>query len=461
VSAKARILVVDDERSMQEFLEIFFRSEGYDVVTAGDVESGKLHIEGDEFDVVITDMQMPDGTGLDILEAAQEHSTDTMIIMITAFASTESAIAAMKQGAHDYITKPFKVDEIRIVVEKALEKKLLASENRRLRTELRSQERDRSIIGNSPVMQRVFDLVHQVADTKATVMVTGESGTGKEMVARAIHQGGSRRDKPIVVVNCAAIPENLLESELFGHVKGAFTGAVQSKAGLFEVADHGTLFLDEVGELAPSLQVKLLRVIQERTFRRVGGTADQKADVRIVAATNRRLEEEVQAGRFREDLYYRLNVIEIRLPPLRDRQDDIARLVDHFMGKCSRELGKTVTCCSDEAMQKLMSYPFPGNVRELENIVERAVALSRSDTIELEGLPPTLLDPMPLARSARIPAAGVSLDEMMEEYERGLMLEALDRVGGVKKRAAQLLGISFRSFRYRCEKLGLDDERAA
>jgi len=461
VSGKARILVVDDERSMQEFLEIFFRSEGYDVVTAGDVESGRLHLEGDEFDVVISDMQMPDGSGLDLLEAAQEHSPETMIIMITAFASTESAIAAMKQGAYDYITKPFKVDEIRLVVEKALEKKILASENKRLRTELRSKERDRSIIGNSPPMQRVFDLIHQVADTKATVLVTGESGTGKEMVARALHTAGGRRERPIVVVNCAAIPENLLESELFGHVKGAFTGAIQSKAGLFAVADKGTLFLDEVGELPPSLQVKLLRVIQEKTFRPVGGTSDLQVDVRIVAATNRRLEEEVKAGRFREDLYYRLNVIEIRLPPLRDRQDDIARLIDHFVGKCSRELGKNVVACSDEVVSKLMTYSFPGNVRELENIVERAVALARGDTIELEGLPPTLLDPRPAAQSARIPPAGVNLDEVMEGYERSLMLEALSREGGVKKRAAQLLGISFRSFRYRCEKLGLDEDHAA
>ncbi len=317
MTGMARILVVDDELSMQEFLEIFFRSEGYDVVTAGDVASGRLHLESGDFDVLITDVQMPDGSGLDLLEAAHEHSPDTMVIMITAFASTESAITAMKQGAYDYITKPFNVDEIRIVVEKALEKKLLSSENKRLRTELRSQERDRSIIGNSQPMQRIFELVHQVADTKATVLVTGESGTGKEMVARALHQGGERSEKPIVVVNCAAIPENLLESELFGHVKGAFTGAIQNKAGLFEVADRGTLFLDEVGELPASLQVKLLRVIQERTFRRVGGTRDQKVDVRIVAATNRRLEEEVRAGRFREDLYYRLNVIEIRLPTLR------------------------------------------------------------------------------------------------------------------------------------------------
>jgi len=457
MSSKARILVVDDERSMQEFLEIFFRSEGYEVVTAGDVQSARLHLEGDEFDVVITDIKMPDGSGLDLLHAAHEISPETMLIMITAFASTETAIAAMKQGAYDYITKPFKVDEIRIVVEKALEKRLLATENRRLRSELRSRVRDRSIVGSSEPMQRVYELISQVANTKANVVITGESGTGKEMVARAIHEGGERGSQPFVVVNCAAIPENLLESELFGHVKGAFTGAVQSKTGLFEAAGGGTLFLDEVGELPLSLQVKLLRAIQEKTFRRVGATRDQSADVRIVAATNRLLDEDVKAGRFREDLYYRLNVIEIPLPPLRERPDDIALLIDHFIEKYARELGKEATGCSEEAMKKLIRYRFPGNVRELENVIERAVALSRETTIGLESLPPALLNPPLPGRTTIIPPEGVDLDSLMEEYERSLLLEALIPARGVKKKAAQLLGISFRSFRYRFEKLEIDD----
>ena len=459
MSARARILVVDDERSMQEFLEIFFRSEGFEVVTAGDVGSAQLHLEGDDFDVVITDIQMPDGSGLDLLRAVHDVSPETVVIMITAFASTETAIAAMKEGAYDYITKPFKVDEIRLVVEKGLEKKLLSSENRRLRSELRSQSRDRSIIGNSAAIQRVFEFVSQVADSRANVLISGESGTGKEMVARAVHKGGERRHNPFVVVNCAAIPENLLESELFGHVKGAFTGAVQNKAGLFETADGGTLFLDEVGELTPPLQVKLLRVIQEKTFRRVGGTSDQSADVRIVAATNRRLQEEVASERFREDLYYRLNVIEIPLPPLRERRDDIALLVDHFVTKYANELGKHMTGCSDAAMQKLLEYRFPGNIRELENVIERAVALTREPVIGVESLPPALLDPAPRARAARIPPGGVNLDRLMEDYERSLLLEALGPAGGVKKKAAQLLGISFRSFRYRLEKLGIDDRK--
>jgi two-component system response regulator PilR (NtrC family) len=400
---------------------------------------------------------MPDGSGIDLLHAAHHSSSDSVVIVITAFASTETAIAAMKEGAYDYITKPFKMDEIRIVVEKALEKKLLASENRRLRTQLRSRERDRSIIGSSPAIQRVFDLVAQVANTKANVLVTGESGTGKEMVARAIHRGGDRSEKAFVVVNCAAIPENLLESELFGHVKGAFTGAVQNKAGLFEMADGGTLFLDEVGELPPALQVKLLRAIQEKTFRRVGGTSDQRADVRIVAATNRLLAEDVKTGRFREDLYYRLNVIEIALPPLRERPDDVALLVDHFVEKYARELQKEVRGCSDEVMQRLLRYRFPGNVRELENVIERAVALTREPVIGLDSLPPAVLEPAAPVGTPRFPAEGVNLEKLMEEYERGLLLEALRPARGVKKRAAQLLGISFRSFRYRCEKLGIDD----
>jgi two-component system response regulator PilR (NtrC family) len=461
MTAKARILVVDDERSMQEFLDIFFRSEGYEVVTAGDLSSALLHLEGDEFDVVVTDIQMPGGSGLDLLRAVREEAPETLVIMMTAYASAETAIAAIKEGAYDYITKPFKVDEIRIVVEKALEKKLLASENRRLRSELRSRTRDRSIIGNSSAMQRVFDLIAQVADTKANVMLSGESGTGKELVARAIHSSGDRRDMPFVAVNCAAIPENLLESELFGHVKGAFTGAVQSKAGLFETANGGTLFLDEVGELSLQLQVKLLRVIQDKSIRRVGGTSDQRVDVRIVAATNRRLEDEVAAGRFREDLYYRLNVIEISLPPLRERIDDIPLLAAHFAEKYAHELGKPVADLSEEALARLMDYPFPGNVRELENVIERAVALSRGEAIELESLPPTLLDPAEPAATSRIPPGGVDLETQMNDYERELLLDALEAAGGVKKRAAKLLGISFRSYRYRLEKLGLDNPNSS
>jgi two-component system response regulator PilR (NtrC family) len=457
VSAKARILVVDDERSMQEFLEIFFRSEGYDVVTAGDVDTALVHLENDEFDVVISDIQMPGRSGIDLVHATYEMSPETLVIMITAFASTETAISAMKEGAYDYITKPFKVDELRMVVEKALEKKLLSCENRRLRRELRSQTRDRTIIGNSAEIRRVSELISQVADSKANVLISGESGTGKEVVARAIHRGGPRRDKPFVAVNCAAIPETLLESELFGHVKGAFTGAVQNKEGLFEAADGGTLFLDEVGELTLAVQVKLLRAIQEKSFRRVGASADIRANVRIIAASNRRLEDEVTSGRFREDLYYRLNVIEIPLPSLRERSEDIPLLIAHFIEKYATELEKDVDRVTDEAMARLTEYRFPGNVRELENVIERAVALCRSELIDLDALPPAVLNPTAIADSPRITSTeGVDLEAMLNDYESGLLLEALRAANGVKKRAAKLVGVSFRSFRYRLEKLGLD-----
>jgi two-component system response regulator PilR (NtrC family) len=456
VSSKARILIVDDERSMREFLEILFRREGYEVTAVADVDSALVALGADDYALVITDVQMPGRSGLDLLRAAREISPDAVVVAITAFASTETAIAAMKEGAYDYITKPFKVDEIKLVVEKALEKKLLATENRRLRHELRSRRRNRSLVGNSASMQRVYELVAQVSNTKTNVLIVGESGTGKELIARAIHAQSERSEASFVAINCAAIPENLLESELFGHVKGAFTGAMQSKAGLFETADGGTLLLDEIAELSPPLQVKLLRAIQEKTIRRVGGAKDQAIDVRIVAATNRRLEDEVAAGRFREDLYYRLNVIQIVLPPLRERLEDLPLLLNYFVEKYAAELGRPIRGVSQAVVDRLASHRFPGNVRELENLVERAVALSRGDRIELDALPPSLLETPERTPSASLPREGVDLDQMVAQYERTLLLEALERAGGVKKRAAQLLGISFRSFRYRLEKLGLD-----
>ena len=458
MTAKARVLIVDDERSMQEFLEIFFRREGYDVTTASDVASATLCLENDDYDLLISDMQMPDGSGLDLLRVVRASCEDTVTIMITAFATTDSAIAAMKDGAYDYITKPFKVDEIRLVVEKALEKKLLASENQRLRSELRVQKRKRQIIGTSSVMQRVYDFISQVADTRINVLVSGASGTGKELVARAIHDQSDRADKPFVAINCGAIPENLLESELFGHVRGSFTGAVSNKEGLFEAADNGSLFLDEIGELSMPLQVKLLRVLQEKSIRRVGGTSDRSVNVRLISATNRRLDEEVGAGRFREDLFYRLNVMEIPLPTLAERREDIPLLVSHFVEKFSKEIGKAELPLEAEALEKLMVYDYPGNVRELENVVERAVALSRGDSITMDAFPDTILRRQGVSYSCQITDKGVDLEDLVNNYERSLIGEAMRASGSVKKRAAQLLGISFRSFRYRFEKLGLDHE---
>ncbi len=457
--SKATILVVDDEQSMREFLEIFLRREGYEVRTASDVDTAIAHLEAEEIDLTITDMQMPEKTGLDLILSAREVSPETVVIVVTAFGTTDSAISAMKEGAYDYLTKPFKVDELRIVVEKALEKKLLANENRRLKQELRSQSRNRNIIGHSRAMQEVFDLIAQVAETKTNVLVFGESGTGKELVARAIHDQSGRHDQAFVAINCGAIPENLLESELFGHVKGAFTGAYQNKEGLFEAASGGTLFLDEIGELSQPLQVKLLRALQEKSVRRVGDTVDRKVNVRIVSATNRRLEEEVAAGRFREDVYYRLNVIQLTLPPLRERLDDIPLLAQHFVRRFSEEFGKEVEGIDSAAFEVLSRYSFPGNVRELENLVERAVALARVPVIGLDLLPPNVTATREVVIPSVIGSEGVDLDRLVADYERGLLEEALAKSGGVKKQAARLLGVTFRSFRYRLEKLGVEDPK--
>lgn len=453
---KARILVVDDEQSMREFLEIFLAREGYAVCTAADVDTAIAYLESDEIDLVITDMQMPEKTGLDLILAAREVSPETVAIVVTAFGTTDSAISAMREGAYDYLTKPFNVDELRIVIEKALEKKLLSNENQRLRRELENQSRDRKILGSSRVMQEVFELIAQVAETKTNVLVSGESGTGKELVARAIHDQSNRASEPFIAINCGAIPENLLESELFGHVKGAFTGAVQDKEGLFEAAAGGTLFLDEIGELSHPLQVKLLRALQEKSIRRVGDTEDRQIDVRIVSATNRRLEEEVAEGRFREDVYYRLNVIQLQLPPLREREEDIPLLAQHFIRRFSEELGKEVEGMNAEAYDLLASYPFQGNVRELENLIERAVALARGPIIGPDLLPPTVVRPTAQQSAPSVTAEGVDLESLVADYERSLLEEALVQSKGVKKQAARLLGISFRSFRYRLEKLGVD-----
>lgn len=457
---KARILVVDDEQSMREFLEIFLRREGYDVVTACNVDTALVYLESDEIDLVITDMQMPEKSGLELILAAREVSPETLTIVVTAFGTTDSAISAMKEGAYDYLTKPFKVEELRLVIEKALEKKLLSNENRRLKQELKSQTRNRSMIGHSRAMHKVFDLIAQVAETKTNILVTGESGTGKELVARAIHDQSDRNAQPFVAINCGAIPENLLESELFGHVKGAFTGAVQAKEGLFETANGGTLFLDEIGELSHHLQVKLLRALQEKSIRRVGDTVDRSIDVRIVSATNRRLEDEVAGGRFREDVYYRLNVIELILPPLRERADDIPLLAQHFIRRFADELGKEVEGMDAAAFDVLSTYAFPGNVRELENLIERAVALTRSPVIGIDLLPPTVSAVSPTEQEVpRVTEDGVDLEKMVADYERSLLSEALSQARGVKKRAARLLGISFRSFRYRLEKLEVEDSK--
>jgi two-component system response regulator PilR (NtrC family) len=442
---------------MQEFLQILLQREGHDVTACGSATEALLALESDDWDLVISDVRMPGMSGLDLLDQVRELSPETTVILITAHGTTETAVEAMKHGAYDYLTKPCSVDEIRLVVGKALEKRDLSHENQRLRLQLRDQSAIPTIVGKTPRMQEIFGLVRQVAPTRANILITGESGTGKELIARAMHTLSDRRDQPFVVVNCGAIPENLLESELFGHVKGSFTGASANKPGLFEVANGGTLFLDEIGEMDLLLQVKVLRAIQHRTFQRVGGTNEIHVDVRIVCSTNRRLDLEVREGRFREDLFYRLNVIEIQLPPLRERIEDLPQLIHHFMEKFSVELGKDVRELEPEVLPALEAYAFPGNVRELENIIERAVTLARTPRITLECLPATVRRPVEAGPQSRIPEGGTDLDALLAAYETSLIEEALQRSGGVKKRAAQLLGVTFRSLRYRLEKLHLDD----
>lgn len=457
-----KILVVDDEESIREFFEIMLKREGYEVHSAANGRIALEWLKENPVDVVISDIQMPEMSGLELLQKVREADAEAIVLMITAFGSTETAVEAMKLGAYDYVQKPFKIDEVKIVLKQALEKRSLRLENFRLKKELGTKYAFDNIIGGAPPMLRIYEMVKRVANTKSSVLITGESGTGKELIARAIHYNGPLKDKPFVTVNCGAIPENLMESEMFGHKKGSFTGAIADKKGLFEVANGGTIFLDELGELPLSMQVKLLRVIQEGTFKRVGGTEDVTVDVRVISATNRNLETEVKAGRFREDLYYRMNVIQIHSPPLRERKEDIQMLAGHFMDKFATVLATGPKRISNEAMEVLKRYHYPGNVRELENIIERTVALEPGALILPESLPRHLLE-------AREPEAGqldanrieidaekgIDLEGLVAEFERTLLVKALQQAGGIKKRAARLLNISFRSMRYRVDKYSL------
>jgi len=463
---KSRILVVDDEDSIREFLEIMLKKENYEVTTAEDGLKAKEILAKKSFDMVISDMQMPNMTGIELLKHVKESYPDIVFMIITAFGTTESAVDAMKMGAYDYVTKPFKIDEVRLNIANALRSKNLETEVRILKKELVKEYSFQNMIGNSPAMHSIFDLIKRVSQAPTNVLITGESGTGKEVVAKAIHYNGPLKDKPFVTINCGAIPENLMESEMFGHKKGSFTGAITDKVGLFEVADNGTLFLDEVGELPLTIQVKLLRAIQERIIRRVGATEDMKVEVRIIAATNRNLEEMVAKGTFRQDLFYRLNVINIKTPALRERQDDIPLLANHFLAKYNEKLNKSIASISTEAMNILKGYSYPGNVRELENMIERTVALESGSTILPESLPPMVNTPsgrkMASSNEIEIGDSGLDLDKVMGQIEKELLIKAIHTAGGVKKKAAKLLNISFRSMRYRVEKYNLgvvgDDE---
>lgn len=448
----SRILVVDDEQSMRDFLSIMLKKEGYDVVTAENGGGALIAIQAEIFDLVITDVRMAGVDGIDVLKTVKEVSPETVVIMITAFATAETAVEAMKLGAYDYITKPFKVDEIKLVIQKALEKRYLRKENILLRREIESRAGFENFIGTSAPMQRVFSLIRQVADTKSTVLITGESGTGKELVAKAIHFNSSRKGGPFVTVNCGALPETLLESELFGYMKGAFTGATSNKQGLFEAATGGTIFLDEISATTPALQIKLLRVLQEREFMRVGGTVDIKMDARVIAASNRDLLSEVSKGTFREDLYYRLNVIPIPLPSLRERREDIPLLVEFFLKKFSG--GKEPKKITPEAVNLLMNQRWPGNVRELENTIERMVIMTPNHTVSLENIPENIKSVQSSSEliATEIPDEGLEMEKLLENIEKSLLQKALEKTGGVKTEAAKLLGLSFRSFRHRLQK---------
>lgn len=456
---KARILVVDDELSMREFVSILLEREGYEVLTAADASTALERIAASSIDLVISDVQMPGLNGLELLARIRESAPETAVLLITAFSTAEQAVEAMKLGAYDYLAKPFKVEEIKVLVRNALEKRDLQRENSMLRAKASACEGFGDIVGRSPKMLELFSLLHKVAESVSTVLILGESGTGKELAARAVHEHSPRKSKAFVAVNCGAIPESLIESELFGHVKGAFTGAVGERIGLFEQAHGGTVFLDEIGELPLAMQTKLLRVLQEREVRRVGGSATKKVDVRVLAASNRDLAEQVREGSFREDLYYRINVVQVVMPPLRERVEDIPLLVDHLVRKHTGSI-KAGSLISSEALKFLMTYHFPGNVRELENIVERCLVFDR-ERITVEALLPHLKGNgkrLDLTTAVDIPDEGIELEPALEQLEKQYLLKALEKSGGVKKNAASLLGMTFRSFRYKLAKFGLAGE---
>ncbi len=455
-----RVLVVDDEPGLRHVLEVTFRRQGHEVVSVPGARAAleALRQNPQPFPLVLTDLVMPDGSGLDVLSAAKQRAAATEVIVMTAHSTVEPAIEAMRRGAYDFVTKPFSPAEIAAIAQKALEKGSIVVENQRLKAHLEHLSPEPAEpLGVSEAMARVSELIDKIAPTRTTVLITGESGTGKERIARALHERSDRAQRPFVVVNCGALPEALMESELFGHEKGAYTGAAGRALGLFREAEGGTLLLDEVGELPLSLQVKLLRVLQERKVRAVGGAAEVAVDVRVLAATNRDVEADVRQNKFRQDLYYRLNVIRIELPRLRDRPGDVSRLAERFVRRFSAELGKDVRGLTADALRALDGYAFPGNVRELENMMERAVALASGTALGLGDLPAAVagLSASPAPLLAELPPEGCNLDDVLNEVERRLMLQALSRTGGVRKNAAKLLGVTFRSFRYRLAKHAL------
>jgi two-component system, NtrC family, response regulator AtoC len=456
----ATILIVEDEPKMQRLLELNLAEEGYTTHLAASAEAALAYLRQEGVDLVVTDLRLPGMNGLEFLQAVKRTNAGLPVIVMTAYGTVETAVEAMKAGASDYVLKPFALEEIKLIIRKELDVHRLREENRSLREALGHRYEFKNIVARSPKMQEALGTVELVAPTNSTVLLGGESGVGKDLVARAIHEHSRRASGPFVKINSTAIPENLLESELFGYEKGAFTGAVTSKPGKFELADKGTIFLDEIGDVPPAIQVKLLRVLQEREFERLGGTKTLKVDVRLIAATNRDLRVALEQGTFREDLYYRLNVVPINIPPLREHKEDIPYLVDHFIARFARESGKSITGVTPAAMKLLGEFHWPGNVRELENIVERAVALSSGPVIDAGDIQLDVAAPGPRGGASNSGSslpflpAGVTL----EQYEDELIREALRRSGGNKSQAARLLGLSRNALRYRLSKLGVPDE---
>jgi two-component system response regulator PilR (NtrC family) len=449
------LLIVDDEASLRDFLSIVFEDEGWRVETAGSVAEARAAVAKNEPDLILCDLMLPDGSGIDLLREVKTATPSVAVVMITAHTSTKSAVEALKAGAFDYIAKPFDIDELKIIVRNAVERKELEDENLHLRTALEERFTFSNIIGRSTRMQDIFSVVQRIAKTNSTVLISGDSGTGKELIARAIHYNSGRRGK-FVSINCGALPETLLESELFGHERGAFTGAIREKRGLFHEADRGTIFLDEIGETSTAMQIKLLRVLQDHVVRRVGSNVENQVEVRVIAATNRDLAESIKAGTFREDLFYRINVIPITLPPLRQRREDIALLVEHFITKYSKSMGVPLKRISSDAMRSIEKYHWPGNVRELENVIERMIALEPSDVLTTKSLPEHVLLGSSIPDMAfDLPPEGISLEDHLEGIGKIFMLKALERAGGVQTQAAELLRMSFRSFRYYAKKYDL------
>jgi two-component system, NtrC family, response regulator AtoC len=453
------VLIVDDEVGARESLKMILKND-YEVILAKDAEEAFFQIKAHSPDVVLLDIILPDLDGLKVLERIKQNDPDMVVIMITATKTVKTAVEAMKLGAYDYVTKPFEIDELRLIISRSLSTKALEQEVKYRREEMDKNFDFGNIIGKSNLMKEVFKVVKQIADSKSTALIMGESGTGKELISRAIHYNSNRKNYPFVTINCAAIPETLIESELFGHEKGAFTNAIEKKLGRFEVAHQGTLFLDEIGELSLATQAKILRFLEEKEFNRVGGSKTIKVDVRLITATNKDLNQLIKKGNFREDLYYRINVVPIVIPPLRDRKEDIPLLINHFINKFNVENNKNVKGFNKEALELMMQYEWPGNVRELENLVERVIALTSNEYIQLSELPLSFKDiPKINGLKESVLDGKVSFIQAEEEFEREVILDALKRTNNIQSHAAEILGISRRILKYKMDKLGISQNK--